>query len=174
MALTREQTSALGSSSGASLVWEAFYDLSQIPRMSKDERRALAFIQSLAEKHSLRYASDTAGNLAVFRPGTGTGQGCDPVIVQAHIDMVCEKNGEVDVRPTLVSEVSDPILLRNSATPPRLRSSDRRQNLQDVAWAGCGANITTWNHTCTADVAGCNMHTGNCKVGLTDIIAGAA
>jgi dipeptidase D len=101
MALTREQTSALGSSSGASLVWEAFYDLSQIPRMSKDERRALAFIQSLAEKCSLRRTSDAAGNLAVFRPGTGAGLGCDPVIVQAHVDMVCEANGKVKVRPIL-------------------------------------------------------------------------
>ena len=99
MALTRDETTALGGTSGASQLWGAFYDLSQIPRMSKHEGDVLEFLKGLAEKHHLQHRSDTAGNLAVFRPGTGNGQGVEPVIVQAHVDIVCEKESDSVVRP---------------------------------------------------------------------------
>ena len=97
MPLSREDTCALGASAGAKALWGAFYDLSQIPRMSKHEAAVLSHITALAERHGLRHTRDAFGNVAVFRPGSGGGEGRAPVLVQAHVDMVCEKNDDKHV-----------------------------------------------------------------------------
>ena len=94
VALTREETASLGSTKAA-LVWEAFYDLSQIARQSKYEHGILTSIQHIAERCALTHKSDSFGNLVAFRPGSGKGASSAPVIVQAHVDMVCEKNDDV-------------------------------------------------------------------------------
>lgn len=92
--LSRDDTIALGTP-GAADVWAAFYDLSQIPRMSKREAAVLDYIKRVADKHSLTHKCDAFGNVAAFRPGSGKGANSAPVIVQAHVDMVCEKNDDV-------------------------------------------------------------------------------
>ena len=92
--LTREDSIALGTS-GAADVWGAFYDMSQIPRMSKREAAVLDYIKQIADKHGLTHKCDAFGNLAVQRPGSAKGAKSAPVIVQAHVDMVCEKNDDV-------------------------------------------------------------------------------
>jgi dipeptidase D len=95
--LSREDTAALGGDQGAAAVWEAFYDLSRIPRVSKHEEAILNHIKGLADAQGLQHRSDQAGNLVVLRPGSGAGQGAATVCVQAHVDMVCEKNDDVQV-----------------------------------------------------------------------------
>lgn len=97
MPLSREETVALGSSEGASSVWAAFYDLAQIPRMSRHEAAVLRHITALADELGLAHRSDGygAGNLVVLRPGSGSqGAEAEPVIVQAHVDMVCERDDD--------------------------------------------------------------------------------
>jgi dipeptidase D len=73
-------------------VWTFFAGLSAHPRPSKKEERVRAHIESVARELGLATRTDTAGNLVIEVPAT---RGCEaaPVIVlQGHLDMVCEKN----------------------------------------------------------------------------------
>lgn len=73
-------------------VWRLFADLSEIPRCSKKEERAGQWIVSIAEEAGLEYRVDAVGNILVLKAGSGPAAGNPPVAIQAHIDMVCEKN----------------------------------------------------------------------------------
>ena len=65
--------------------------------MSKHEEKVLSFITGVAESRGLRYRSDKTGNLVVFKDGCGQGINAPTVILQGHVDMVCEKNNDVKV-----------------------------------------------------------------------------
>jgi len=74
------------------LVWDRFYEISQIPRPSKNEGKILEYIKEFCKKEDLKYKQDEAGNICVLVPAT---KGCEDkpvVILQGHVDMVCEKN----------------------------------------------------------------------------------
>lgn len=68
-----------------------FEKISSIPRCSKDEARVAAWIQAWADENRLSWKSDPAGNLVVQVPGRGVGDHLAPLILQGHMDMVCEK-----------------------------------------------------------------------------------
>lgn len=73
---------------------ENFKRLSAIPRSSKNEKAASDFIVSFAKEHGLCYYQDGLWNVIVKKPGT---KGCEqlpPVMLQGHLDMVCEKTAE--------------------------------------------------------------------------------
>ena len=53
-------------------------------------------IQALAEKHGLDYQIDETGNLVVRKPGTAGKEKAETTVIQAHLDMVQEKNSDVD------------------------------------------------------------------------------
>lgn len=80
-------------------LWENFMQLARIPRMSLHETEVLAWVTAKAEAHALVHRSDATGNLVVFRPGSGGGEAAGTCIVQGHLDMVCEKDNDVQVRP---------------------------------------------------------------------------
>ena len=52
----------------------------------------LAWLKSFADARSLAWQQDGVGNLVIRRPGSGGGARAPPVILQGHVDMVCEKN----------------------------------------------------------------------------------
>lgn len=72
-------------------IWRYFQEISQIPRESGNEGRIREYLITTAKKHSLEHKTDTAGNVLVIKPGTA---GSETVILQAHMDMVCEKKPE--------------------------------------------------------------------------------
>ncbi|GFR49868.1 hypothetical protein Agub_g11970, partial [Astrephomene gubernaculifera] len=72
-------------------LWRFFKDLTQIPRPSKHEERVLQYLKEFAASRQLAWQQDAVGNLVIRRPGSGGGQGAPPVVIQGHIDMVCEK-----------------------------------------------------------------------------------
>ncbi|RMH64333.1 MAG: aminoacyl-histidine dipeptidase [Calditrichaeota bacterium] len=74
------------------LVWRHFYNISQIPRCSKNEAGVRAYIIDMAKRLNLEYKVDETGNVVVKKPGTGSLQNKPVVVVQGHMDMVCEKN----------------------------------------------------------------------------------
>lgn len=77
------------------LLWKHFYNISQIPRRSKNEKKIREYIVNVAREYGLEYKIDGIGNLVVKKPATA-GQGNKPAIVlQGHLDMVCEKNKDV-------------------------------------------------------------------------------
>lgn len=73
-------------------VWKHFYDINQIPRCSKNEEAACTFIKNLADGLNLKYKEDETGNIVIFKPGTKGMEDRPTVIIQGHVDMVCEKN----------------------------------------------------------------------------------
>lgn len=88
-------------------LWSHFASLSSIPRPSKQEAKVLDYIREFAEARGLAWKQDGCGNLLVFRPGSGGGENAEPVMLQGHVDMVCEKNAE-----TAHDFSADPIRLR--------------------------------------------------------------
>ncbi len=76
-------------------VWTHFDRILAIPRASKDERALRDYIQSLAQRHGLEHETDATGNLVVRKPATAGHAGAAVTILQAHLDMVQEKNSDV-------------------------------------------------------------------------------
>lgn len=78
-----------------SAIWGYFYDITQIPRPSKKEEKILAYLIDFAKKHSLEYKQDKAGNILITKPATPGKENAKTIILQSHVDMVCEKNSDV-------------------------------------------------------------------------------
>ncbi|MFY9150795.1 MAG: aminoacyl-histidine dipeptidase [Prolixibacteraceae bacterium] len=75
-------------------LWNYFEDICQIPRPSKKEEKIIRFLMDFAEANKLEAIQDKIGNVLICKPPT-PGRENDPVVVlQSHIDMVCEKNSE--------------------------------------------------------------------------------
>lgn len=71
-------------------VWRHFEEVSEIPRCSGNEEGVRNYILEVADKAGLETRVDRAGNLLL------KGEGQPDVVLQAHMDMVCEKNSDVD------------------------------------------------------------------------------
>ncbi len=78
------------------LLWEHFYQLAQIPRCSKHEEKAREYVIAVAERNQLEYKTDGVGNVVVKVPATPGKENTPIVVLQSHLDMVCEKNKDVD------------------------------------------------------------------------------
>ena len=59
---------------------------------SAKEKQVLSHIKGIAVSCGLTFRQDRAGNLLVCKPGSGKGSGAPPLMIQGHVDMVCEKN----------------------------------------------------------------------------------
>ncbi|HEX9654552.1 MAG TPA: aminoacyl-histidine dipeptidase [bacterium] len=76
-------------------LWQHFDKILTIPRGSKNEAAMREYIIAIAQKHNLSYQQDAAGNVVVSKPGS-KGKGSAPVtILQSHLDMVNDKNADV-------------------------------------------------------------------------------
>ncbi|MHA2398220.1 MAG: beta-Ala-His dipeptidase [Promethearchaeota archaeon] len=73
--------------------WEYFEQISSIPRCSQHEEKIRAFIKAEAEKFGFTTKMDKVGNLAVSIPSKSGPK--EKIILQCHMDMVCEKNDDV-------------------------------------------------------------------------------
>ena len=77
-------------------VWRFFDEITRIPRPSKKEEKIVAYLIDFAKSRSLEYRKDSTGNV-VIRKGASPGMENRPVVVlQSHVDMVCEKRGDVN------------------------------------------------------------------------------
>jgi dipeptidase D len=77
------------------LVWNFFHEINQIPRPSKKEERIIAYLKNFGEKYNLLTKIDETGNVLISKPATTGYEKHKTVILQSHIDMVCEKNSDV-------------------------------------------------------------------------------
>ncbi len=78
------------------LVWKYFDEITKIPRPSKKEEKIINYLLNFAKEHNLEAEKDSAGNVVIRKPATKGMENTTPVILQAHSDMVCEKNNDVD------------------------------------------------------------------------------
>ena len=76
------------------LVWGLFDDITKVPRPSKKEEKIGAFLVEFAKRHNLEYKRDTIGNVVIRKPATEGYEKRPTVVLQAHTDMVCEKNSD--------------------------------------------------------------------------------
>lgn len=77
-------------------VFQCFAQVSAVPRPSKREERMIEFLLQFGRDLGLESLRDEVGNVLIRKPGT-PGRENDPIVVlQSHMDMVCEKNREVD------------------------------------------------------------------------------
>lgn len=77
------------------IVWQYFYEITQIPRPSKKEEKIIKYIIDFAEKHNLKYKKDKVGNIVIEKEATKGKENLKKVILQSHVDMVCEKNSDI-------------------------------------------------------------------------------
>jgi len=77
-------------------LWAHFDRILTIPRGSKEEDEIRAHVVALAEKAGLEYVVDDTGNVVVKKPGTPGLEKAPVTILQSHLDMVNEKNSDVD------------------------------------------------------------------------------
>ena len=92
-----------------SIVWKHFAMLCATPRPSKHEAALRANLIRWAKERSLAVIEDAAGNLIVRKPATPGAEHCPGVVLQGHLDMVCQKNAGIahdfltdPIRPQLV------------------------------------------------------------------------
>lgn len=77
-------------------VWKNFYALNQIPRCSKHEEKVSKFVTDFAEKCGLTWKADKVGNLLISKPATKGMEDRPALVIQGHLDMVCEKNNDIE------------------------------------------------------------------------------
>lgn len=73
-------------------VFEIFDEITKIPRPSKKEEKIRKYLLDFAEKHGLQSKSDAVGNVVITKPATPGHENAPTVILQGHMDMVCESN----------------------------------------------------------------------------------
>ena len=71
-----------------------FEEISKIPRGSGNEKAISDYIANFAREHGFEYIQDEVNNVIVKK--TSTNESSDTIIFQAHMDMVCEKNKDVE------------------------------------------------------------------------------
>lgn len=77
-------------------IWKNFALLNAVPRPSKKEERVIAFIKKFGEDLSLKTVVDEVGNVIISKPATSGMENRQPIVMQSHLDMVCQKNSNVD------------------------------------------------------------------------------
>jgi len=76
-------------------VWSFFADMAAVPRPSKKEGKIRRHILEVAASHRLSAREDAAGNIVIEAPASPGRERAEPVVLQGHLDMVCEKNNDV-------------------------------------------------------------------------------
>jgi len=76
------------------LILDLFEEISAIPRCSKHEEKICAFFLQWAEKNGLQSKKDKVGNVLIKVPASTGYEGSGAVVIQGHMDMVCEKTAD--------------------------------------------------------------------------------
>ncbi|MEE1207573.1 MAG: aminoacyl-histidine dipeptidase [Muribaculaceae bacterium] len=73
-------------------VFGIFHEITQVPRPSKKEGKIRKYLLDFAAKHNLEVQTDEIGNVVMRKPATPGHEDAPGIIMQAHMDMVCESN----------------------------------------------------------------------------------
>jgi dipeptidase D len=78
------------------LLWQHFDTIRQIPRPSKHEEKIIEAIKAWAGERGFEIVQDAAGSMTIKVPATPGHEDAPIIILQGHVDMVCEKNSDVE------------------------------------------------------------------------------
>lgn len=99
------------------LVFAIFNEINQVPRPSKKEGKIRQFLLDFAAKHNLAAKTDAIGNVVISKGATPGKEGAPTIIMQAHMDMVCESNDKsFDFENSPIKTVVDGDWLRAEGT----------------------------------------------------------
>ncbi len=101
------------------LVWKHFDEIRKIPRCSKHEEKIREYIVNFAKKQGLKTKVDHVGNVVILKPATSGMANKPTVILQGHMDMVCEKNSDVTFdfsKDPIQLKISGDLLTANGTT----------------------------------------------------------
>ena len=76
-------------------VFHYFAEICKVPRPSKKEEKIIAYLQAFGKKHNLETLTDEVGNVLIKNPATPGMENRKTIVLQSHVDMVCEKNNDV-------------------------------------------------------------------------------
>ncbi len=76
-------------------VWKHFDEITKIPRPSAKEQKAREWVLAKANKKGLEVHEDKVGNIVIRKPAHKGREAAPTVVLQGHLDMVCEKNESV-------------------------------------------------------------------------------
>ena len=78
------------------ILWNHFADINAIPRASKKEERIIEFMVQFGKKLGLETIIDPVSNIIIRKPATAGMENRKSVVLQSHLDMVHQKNADVD------------------------------------------------------------------------------
>ncbi len=78
-------------------VFYYFSEISNIPRGSGNMEKIADYCESFATKNSLKYFRDSANNVVIFKDGANGGENAEPIILQGHLDIVCQANEDRNI-----------------------------------------------------------------------------
>ena len=98
-------------------VFEIFDEITKIPRPSKKEEKIREYILSFAKAHGIDAHADKIGNVIMRKPATPGHENAPTVILQGHMDMVCESNDKnFDFETTPITTIVDGEWVRADGT----------------------------------------------------------
>ena len=77
-------------------VFEQFAAINKVPRPSKKEDKMIEYLKNWGKNHNLETNVDETGNVIIRKPATKGMENCQTVILQSHMDMVCDKLVDTD------------------------------------------------------------------------------
>ena len=75
-------------------VFKYFEEISSVPRGSGNMNGIADFCVNFAEKHGLKFIRDNANNIVIYKDAAKGYESAEPIILQGHLDMVCQKDDE--------------------------------------------------------------------------------
>ncbi|MBQ8317494.1 MAG: aminoacyl-histidine dipeptidase [Lachnospiraceae bacterium] len=101
------------------VVFKYFEEICNIPHGSGNTKAISDYLVSFAKDRGLKYIQDELNNVIIFKPGTEGYENSQPVILQGHIDMVCEKTSDSTIdfeKDGLELIVKDNVITANKTT----------------------------------------------------------
>ena len=78
-------------------VFSYFEKICSIPHGSRNTKAISDYLVSFAQEHGIRYEQDSLNNVVMYQDGTCGYENHEPVILQGHMDMVCEKDADCPI-----------------------------------------------------------------------------
>lgn len=100
-------------------VFHYFEEICAIPHGSSNTKAISDYCANFAKAHGLSYIQDDSDNVIIFKNGTAGYEQSAPVILQGHLDMVCEKNSDCNIdfsKAGLALQLQDNTITANGTT----------------------------------------------------------
>ena len=100
-------------------VFSYFEEICGIPHGSSDTKKISDYLVAFAKERGLTWRQDALNNVIIWKPGTSGYENSAPVMLQGHMDMVCEKEADCDIdfqRDGLRLELEDGIIRAKGTT----------------------------------------------------------